>query len=296
MRRSCSPAVPDLSHRFMDRPRPIPTGAIASALMLHAAGLAALIAFGYGVPAQPAPEAVVEVTMALEPAPPEPQPAEPAASGPVAAPQVAEPVAPPLPEPPAADPSPAIATVEPPIPDVVPEPIAPVPPVDVATLPDSAPPIPSTPAPVPPSMRPPVQPQPVHPPTQHAPHTASAAPRSINVPQDSAASAAAVSKPTSPGGSADQEAALEARIRDAVQAAVRYPPAARMMGVTGRARVRFDYRSGSVADPMLAQSSGTAMLDEAALAAARAAHYPPAPAPIEGRLLRLLVWVEFRPG
>lgn len=75
-----------------------------------------------------------------------------------------------------------------------------------------------------------------------------------------------------------------------------YPPAARMMGVTGRARVLLDYRSGSVTSPMLAQSSGASMLDDAALAAARTAHYPPAPAEIQGQLLRLLVWVEFKPG
>jgi protein TonB len=96
--------------------------------------------------------------------------------------------------------------------------------------------------------------------------------------------------------SADQEADLEARIRDAVQAAVRYPAAARMMRISGRARVQLDYRSGGVESPMLAQSSGAPLLDEAALAAARGARYPMAPPAIEGRLLRLLVWVEFKPG
>jgi len=60
--------------------------------------------------------------------------------------------------------------------------------------------------------------------------------------------------------------------------------------------VLLDYRNGSVASPMLAQSSGVSMLDEAALAAARAARYPPPPPAIVGRLLRLLVWVDFRSG
>jgi len=138
-----------------------------------------------------------------------------------------------------------------------------------------------------------------------SPHPATTAPRIIAARQDSAASAAppkteanaaAVPSPSSSPRSANFEAALEARIRDAVQAAVHYPAAARMMGVTGRARVLLDYRSGSVSSPMLAQSSGASMLDEAALAAARAAHYPPAPAEIQGQLLRLLVWVEFKPG
>lgn len=148
-------------------------------------------------------------------------------------------------------------------------------------------------------MPPAVRPPPMRPTTQHVPRMASAVSRSTPAQQDTSASAAPpTATPTGVGtpASADQEASLEARIHDAVQAAVHYPAAARMMGVTGRARVRFDYRSGAVANPTLAQSSGTPMLDKAALAAARSAHYPQAPAPIEGRLLRLLVWVEFQPG
>ena len=89
---------------------------------------------------------------------------------------------------------------------------------------------------------------------------------------------------------------LEARIRDAVQAAVRYPAAARMMGVTGRARVRLDYQNGVVDDPSLAQSSGAPMLDHAAISAAQGAHYPPPPPDLAGRLMRFLVWVEFKPA
>lgn len=260
-RPSCLPAVPD----FPRRPAgcwPLPA-AVASALVVHAAGLGALIAFGYGTPALPAPEAVVEVAMVLESAPPEPALSEPAVS----------------------DSPPMLADSEPPASEAAPEPVAPEPiaavppPMDAAALPAPALPMPSVPVP------PPVRPPPARPPVQHAQRIASAAPRSAPAQPEAATLAPA-----------NQEATLEARIRDAVQAAVRYPSAARMMGVTGRARVQFDYRSGAVADPVLAQSSGTPMLDNAALAATRAAHYPPAPAPIEGRLLRLLVWVEFQPG
>ena len=117
--------------------------------------------------------------------------------------------------------------------------------------------------------------------------------------EDAPAVAPALAAPAVPPSSpaaADQEAALEARIRDAVQAAVRYPAAARMMGVTGRARVQLDYRGGGIGSPVLTQSSGAPLLDRAALAAARSAHYPAAPPAIEKRLLRLLVWVEFRTG
>jgi len=93
--------------------------------------------------------------------------------------------------------------------------------------------------------------------------------------------------------SPDVEATLEARIRDAVQAAVRHPASARMMGVTGRARVQLQYRSGSLLGLDLLQSSGTPSLDDAALAAARTARYPAAPPEIGGRTLLLRVWVEF---
>ncbi|WP_428534943.1 energy transducer TonB [Rhodopila sp.] len=107
-------------------------------------------------------------------------------------------------------------------------------------------------------------------------------------------SAVALQRAPLPAQAADQQSALEARIRDAVQAAVHYPAAARMMGVTGQARVRLDYRSGVVDDPSLAQSSGAPMLDHAAISAAQTAHYPAPPPELAGRLMRFLVWVEFR--
>ncbi len=99
-----------------------------------------------------------------------------------------------------------------------------------------------------------------------------------------------------PAHNADQEAAFEARIREAVQAAVRYPVAARMMGLTGRARVELAYRTGVVTNVALAQSAGSPMLDEAAMTAARTAHYPPAPPDMGEHLLRFLIWVEFKTG
>ena len=95
---------------------------------------------------------------------------------------------------------------------------------------------------------------------------------------------------------ADGQAELEARIRAAVQAAVRYPATARMMGLSGRARLLLDYRAGAVGGVSLAQTAGAPALDDAALAAARTAHYPPAPPDVGDRPLRFLVWVEFNPG
>ena len=297
-RPSCSPAVPDLPRRVARARRPVLAPAIAGAIVVHAASIGALMAFGYGVPTPPVAEAAVEVAMVLGPAPPAPQPdmPTPGASAPLPDSPVVEPAAPPPPANPADTPPPMLADIEPPAPEIEPEPAAAVPtPAEVATVPEPAPLV-QTPSPA----QQPVRPPPMHPPLQRPPRPTLNAGRNTPALQDSAAAATSARPPaaTTPAGAgtpaaADHEAALEARIRDAVQAAMHYPAAARMMNVTGRARVQFYYRSGSVADLSLVQSSGTPMLDKAALAAAQAAHYPPAPAPIEGRLLRLLVWVEF---
>lgn len=89
-------------------------------------------------------------------------------------------------------------------------------------------------------------------------------------------------------------ASLESSIRGAVQAAVRFPPAAQMMGLTGRAQVFLEYRAGTVGNLSVTHSAGTPLFDEAALHAVRSAAYPKPPPEIGDRLLRLLVWVEFR--
>lgn len=89
------------------------------------------------------------------------------------------------------------------------------------------------------------------------------------------------------------EAVLRDRIREAVQAAVRCPAAARMMGLSGKAGVAFDYRDGGIMGGVqLSRSAGAPMLDAAALAAVRDAHYPNAPPEVATHVLRLLVWVE----
>ena len=86
---------------------------------------------------------------------------------------------------------------------------------------------------------------------------------------------------------------LTGRIREAVQAAVQCPAAARMMGQSGKAGVAFDYRDGAVlGGPQLARSSGTRVLDIAALAAVQTARYPAAPPEVLNQVMHLLVWVE----
>lgn len=94
--------------------------------------------------------------------------------------------------------------------------------------------------------------------------------------------------------SPDEMALFAAKIKAAVQAAVRYPPAAHMLHRQGQARVAFDYQDGKVSNPRLVQSSGFPMLDRAAVAAVRDAQYPMPIPKLLHHLLHMDVWVQFR--
>ncbi len=328
MRLNCLLAVPDPRPRLTASRgrRRGPGPAFVSAFTLHAVCLGALIGTRYNqMPPLPPHETIVELAMTSPelPAadvPPGPQASENPVSQlstdeaglatrpePIEVAAMPSETAPPLPL------AKLLVAVDPRS-AATPMPTLPDPP-----LPDASPPAPETPVletaavvnPAPRAMEitpPRPQPKPLAPQPRSigaSPHSVARVPRLMATRQDSAAIGESAKTETntpiaailpSALSSANPEAALETRIRDAVQAAVRYPAAARMMGVTGRARVLLDYRSGNVGSPMLAQSSGASMLDEAALVAARIARYPSAPPEIEGRLLRLLVWVEFRSG
>jgi protein TonB len=86
---------------------------------------------------------------------------------------------------------------------------------------------------------------------------------------------------------------LTARIHQAVQAALVYPPAARMMRLAGRTQIRFEYEDGAARAVLIARSSRSDLLDDAALAAVRRAAMPPVPQALRGCDLNLLVWVDF---
>lgn len=286
--------------------------ALAAAAALHAACLAGTLFLVHSPPAAPPVEQAVQMTFE----PPAATPIE-AEAAVVTEPEAVSPSEPasPAPETASAAPEAALpkptAAVTPEQPDVPPspEPVA-APAVAAAQTVEAREEQPAEPPgtsavvipPVPPAL-PPAQPQP-HSATHHVtPRVVSSrgdAP--VHVPQQSNAIAtgesATVRREAIQGSAqdADQEAKLEARIRDAVQAAVHYPVAARMMDITGRARVQLDYRNGVVDSPLLARSSGTPMLDQAALNAAQTAHYPATPVALAGRLMRFLVWVEFRVG
>jgi protein TonB len=96
-----------------------------------------------------------------------------------------------------------------------------------------------------------------------------------------------VSAPSAP------DATFDNALRTAIQTALRYPDSARMAGISGRTRVAFKYRDGRPSDETVVQTSGSAALDRAALAAVRDAAMPnPAPA-FSGKTLSELVWVTF---
>jgi periplasmic protein TonB len=188
----------------------------------------------------------------------------------------------------AATPAPAPKAPEPappkPAPAVKPTPVAkpvvhppPRPPVPVRHV--SPPPRPATPPPPVPA------PSPEPTPPAAAPNTpATDAPAPPPPPQPPA-------PPAPAAGAAD--ASFDATLRAAIEAALRYPESARMAGITGRVRVAFTYRDGSVSDVRVVVSSGRALLDRAALAAVSSAEYPkPAPG-LAGKSLSKQLWVTF---
>lgn len=197
-----------------------------------------------------------------------------------------EPTAEPPPDKVASEPVPASASTAPfePIPDAAPEPATSVPPVITSVAPRPADP-PSRPV----AHRPPMSR-----PAARAPGTQPAVPAASG--PVSAESAAPMSAAASAAAAAAErlvEDTLRGRIREAVQAASRCPAAARMMGLAGRAGIAFDYRDGAIVGGIqVTHSTGMPVLDGAALAAVREAHYPKATPEVGARVLRLLIWVE----
>lgn len=86
---------------------------------------------------------------------------------------------------------------------------------------------------------------------------------------------------------------FEGQVHAAVQAAVRYPAAARLMDMQGRAQVAFVYRDGHVSQVRLLHSSGFSPLDQAAIAAVQQAAYPLPPQSLAHHPLHFLIWVQF---
>ena len=155
------------------------------------------------------------------------------------------------------------------------------------------------PAPEPAAARPSPRPAPVRPRVRRpasddvklAPTKAAAA--TSPGPPGMIASASPPTTSSAPAHNASAGAAFEGRVRDAVQEALHYPAAARMLSVTGRARLELAYRAGSLTGVSLIQSAGARMLDDAAVAAAKSANYPMPPPEVGDHPLRFLIWVNF---
>ncbi len=92
---------------------------------------------------------------------------------------------------------------------------------------------------------------------------------------------------------ASVQASFEAALRSAIQAAVRYPQAARLMHLSGKTLVGFDDRDGVVSHLRVVTSSGADPLDHAALEAVRNAPYPATPRALQGKAMAFTIWVRF---
>ena len=120
-------------------------------------------------------------------------------------------------------------------------------------------------------------------------------PLPIPAPQMPLQSPPAAPPPSAPSPPASAEAVdrFDAEIRAAIQAAIVYPPTARMMKQQGRTKVAFRLIQGHAEDPRIVQSSGIPAIDTAAAAAVRNATYPTPPPELAGKALEFAVFVEF---
>jgi len=106
--------------------------------------------------------------------------------------------------------------------------------------------------------------------------------------QGSLASATVSSQPSS------AEARFLAHLRQAIQAAVRYPPSERALGRQGVTRVGFVLQDGELRQAEVIRSSGRVLLDRAALQAIANAVLPPVPDVLLGQSPRYQLNVMFK--
>jgi periplasmic protein TonB len=199
------------------------------------------------------------------------------------------------------------APAKPPLPEAISIDLTTVPPEPTPPAPEPTPPTPEPPKPEPPKPEPP---KPVPKPEPPKPHpivhqAARAAPQQpaipagpvSDAPSDFAAPPAAAEPPPPPppvtSGAPSATDLFQAQLRAAVQAALDYPAAARMMKLGGQTRLGFDYRDGIASNARIVRSSGRDMLDAAALEALRRAALPHPPPALAGQTLPLEINVVF---
>ena len=206
------------------------------------------------------------------------------ATAPVPAPSP-EPQPEPEPQPDPEPPSPELPPQPEPAPQAVP-PAVPVP--DPPVIPPEPPP------PPPPPKRPPPPPRPAARPPR--PAQASPPQQAAETPAPSAAAPTPAPAPALPTAAPSSAVpGWRSELAGRLQRAKRYPDAARARDEQGAAAVRFTIdRSGHVLSVGLVRSSGSAALDEEAVALVRRAEpLPPMPADMPGDTITLTVPVSF---
>lgn len=177
----------------------------------------------------------------------------------------------------------------------------PKPPPPKPVVPPKPVPVPPPPKPTPAPALPKPPPVPVRPrPAQHVVPRHIVPPRPVTPPPPKPVAQPVPPKPVvpvlPPAPSLGQVDTFRVAMRSAVQVVANevYPQAAQMAGESGTPEVSFIYRNGVVADITLARSSGYPLLDDAAMRAARIAHYPPPPRGFAGRTYTVTVAVIFQ--
>jgi TonB family protein len=112
--------------------------------------------------------------------------------------------------------------------------------------------------------------------------------------------AVSIARPSSPGTlevatrvSEDGLSRYTERLRQAIQAAVRYPASERALGQQGKVRVSFVLQDGELTQLVLVSGSGRPALDRAALHAVLVTQVPPAPATLKVNGERCQITIVF---
>lgn len=199
-------------------------------------------------------------------APPPPAPMQIALDAPKPAPQT---LAPPVPKPP-----------EPkPVPKAIPKPKPEPRPVVYKALPRRLP-------------KPDVQPLPPSPKVEASPAPAPDTQPAMPVAAPTPPAPPQPPVPPAPG-VASIKAGFEAALRSAIQAAVRYPEAAKLMRLAGRTLIDFTFTHGRATAITMSRSSGNRGLDQAAIRAVKNAQYPPVPLALSNAVMHFQIWVRF---
>ena len=170
-------------------------------------------------------------------------------------------------------------------------------PVTITLVSEEPPPAPPPPEPPKPKLPPPkAKPQPAPPQIPPLPLPV--------VPLPMVETPSAFSEPVKPppppapplpvlSGKVDHSLEYAAKVRQAVQAAVFYPPAAAALRFSGRVRLEFHLKDAIPGEARVLASSGMGIIDRAALQSVQSAHYPEPPADMRGADRVYQVWVEF---